>query len=154
MEDIYTHYGKALFGVALRIVGDSDRAMDVLQEALISIWQNAKKYNSQKGRLYTWMLKIVRNKAIDEHRKINRRMKIQTSVEDVTAHERGYETNTDLIGFGRELDKLHPDKRTLIDLSYIQGYSHREISERLSLPLGTVKTRIRSAMKDLKEIFG
>ncbi len=154
MEDIYQNYGKALFGVAAGIVGERDRAMDVLQEALISIWQNAQKYNAQKGRLYTWMLNIVRNKAIDEHRKINRRLKIHTQVEDVTVHERGYETNIDLIGFGKQLDKLHPDKKKLIELSYIQGYSHSEISENLSLPLGTVKTRIRSAMKDLKDIFG
>jgi len=154
MEYICQNYGRALFGVAIGIVGEREKAMDVLQEALISIWQNALKYDSQKGRLYTWMLNVVRNKAIDEHRKINRQLKIHTQVEDVTAHERGYETNIDLIGFGKQLDKLHPDKKKLIELSYIQGYSHSEISEKLSLPLGTVKMRIRAAMKDLKDIFG
>lgn len=153
MEDIYIHYGQALFGVAVQILGDTDKASDVLQEALISIWQNGKRYDSGKGRLYTWMLNIVRNKAIDEHRKVARRDKIHPQVEHVDVPEGSIEMNVDLIGFNQKLGELTAEKRELIELSYIQGYSHSEISDRLEVPLGTVKTRIRSAMMDLKKIF-
>ncbi|MBI1307309.1 MAG: sigma-70 family RNA polymerase sigma factor [Bacteroidetes bacterium] len=153
MRDIYTHYGKALLGVAMSLVNDEDRALDVLQESLVNIWKNGSSYDSSKGRLYTWMLNIVRNKAIDSIRSSDRREKIQTPVEDVSVHESGYEFNTDTIGLHSQLAKLDPEKRKLIELSYIQGYSHSEIAEQLALPLGTVKTRIRSAILELKQIF-
>lgn len=100
------------------------------------------------------MLNIVRNKAIDHQRSISRRDKIQSSVEDVDVHDGGYEINTDTIGLQRELKSLDNDKRELIELSYILGYSHREIAERKNLPLGTVKTRIRAAIGELKKVFG
>jgi len=158
-EVIYDRFSDALFGVLCRILPDEALAEDVLQEAFVKIWHNAAKYERGKGTIFTWMLNIARNLAIDKLRGkqlINKGKTISLSdtVGMAEASQVGSSTNNagterleeviELIAF------LAPEHKKLIDLVYIQGYTQQEVSELLNVPLGTIKTRIRTALQLLK----
>jgi RNA polymerase sigma-70 factor (ECF subfamily) len=153
MDLVYTHYGDALYGVAMQMVKNEALAADILQEAFVKIWKNSKSYDPKKGRLFTWMLRIVRNKAIDAIRSSGRRDEIHSDLRIVSKD--GIEVNPALNhDLSTVLSNLDTEQRKLIEHAYILGYSHPEIAEKFKLPLGTVKTRIRNAMKELRSIFG
>jgi RNA polymerase sigma-70 factor (ECF subfamily) len=156
MELLYDNYGDAFYGIALKIVSDEAIATDVLQDAFVKVWKKSANYDSSKGRLFTWVLSIVRNQAIDALRKTGRRGEIHGDMADVSISNEPSDSNNPDIAMDAKtmLSKLDSDKRSLIEHSYILGYSHPEIAEKFDLPLGTVKTRIRNAMKELREIFG
>jgi RNA polymerase sigma-70 factor, ECF subfamily len=141
----------------LKVVYDEQIAQDVLQEAFVKIWNNIAQYNAQKGRLYTWMLNIARNAAIDKLRSRGEIMKakIQTGGDVVNNLEWGMKTEqlTDSIGLRKMVAQLKPEYETIINLAYFNGYTLDEISKTLQIPLGTVKTRMRSAIQQLRQIF-
>jgi RNA polymerase sigma-70 factor (ECF subfamily) len=155
---LYDNYSAALYGIIFKVVNDEDDASDVLQEAFISIWKGIATYDSTKGgSLFTWMLNVARNKAIDRYRQKNRVAENQTDYKNVHIGNEQFKsttTNTDKIGLNTLIDKLKPDLKEMIELHYFKGYTHQEITDRMQLPLGTVKTRMRSAMKDLKQLVG
>ncbi len=155
MDLLYDHYADALYGVVLRMVGDEALASDVLQESFVKIWQNSRSYDSSKGRLFTWLLRIVKNKAIDSIRKTGRKSEIHSELKIVHKSDALDSSDPALKhDLNTVLSNLDKDQRELIEHSYILGYSHPEIAEKFDLPLGTVKTRIRNAMKELRSIFG
>ncbi|MBO0950073.1 RNA polymerase sigma factor [Fibrella forsythiae] len=159
---LYEHYSAALYGVLLKIVREEEQAQDLLQDVFVKIWNNLSSYDTQKGRLFTWMLNIARNTAIDSIRS-GKAMSRPASAQTISTDDEGTYTvdrqysvapeNTDFIGLKDVVDKLRPDRKQLIDLVYFNGYTHEEAAEELSLPLGTVKTRIRSALQELKQLF-
>lgn len=146
-----------LYGVVHKVVFDDETANDVLQEAFIKIWNNIDKYDSSKGRIYTWMLNIARNTAIDKLRSKGEIMKskIQTGDDIVNDVQRGMKTEqqTDTIGLHKMVASLKPEYQAIVNLAYFKGFTLDEISKTLDIPLGTVKTRMRSAMQQLREIF-
>ncbi len=155
MDLLYDHYADALYGVVLRMVGDEALASDVLQESFVKIWQNSRSYDPSKGRLFTWLLRIVKNKAIDSIRKTGRKVEIQSELRIVHKNDAMDSSDPTLKhDLNTVLSNLDKDQRELIEHSYILGYSHPEIAEKFDIPLGTVKTRIRNAMKELRSIFG
>jgi RNA polymerase sigma-70 factor (ECF subfamily) len=155
MDLLYDHYSDALYGVVLRMVGDEALASDVLQESFVKIWQNSRAYDPEKGRLFTWLLRIAKNKAIDCIRKTGRKAEIQSELKIVYKNDTSDSSDpTVKHDLNTVLSNLDKDQRNLIEHSYILGYSHPEIAEKFDIPLGTVKTRIRNAMKDLRSIFG
>ncbi len=155
MDLLYDNYSDALYGVSLRIVGDEATAADVLQESFVKIWQSSKSYDPEKGRLFTWLMRIVKNKSIDAVRKKNRKTEIRSELKVVYDGEGSSSPDPSVKqDLKTVLSKLDTDHRNLVEHSYILGYSHPEIAEKFNLPLGTVKTRIRSAMKELRTIFG
>ena len=154
---LYDHYSSALYGVILRVVYDKETAEDVLQETFVKIWSYAASYDSAKGRLYTWLLNIARNTAIDKTRSKSFRNdgKVR-SIEDfvyTVDKEHNSSTATDHIGLRKFVDELKSDQRELIDLLYFGGYTQSEAAEELGIPLGTVKTRIKAALTRLREIL-
>ncbi len=155
---LYDHYSTALYGIIFKVVNDDDDAADVLQEAFISIWKSIETYDSAKGgSLFTWMLNISRNKAIDRYRQKSRVRENQTDYKIVhtqSEHFKSTTLNTDKIGLNTLIDKLKPDLKEMIELHYFKGFTHQEITDKTQLPLGTVKTKIRTAMKDLKQLVG
>ena len=156
MALIYDHFGAAVYGVVLRICqNDEAVARDALQEGLVNVWKNAKSYDSGKGTLFTWIMNICRNKALDKYRQQKRKQEIQTNSANVNIHEARVKTatNVDTIGLREEVDKLPKEQRELIELAYFQGYAQSEISEHLDLPLGTVKTRVRNALLNLRKVY-
>jgi RNA polymerase sigma-70 factor, ECF subfamily len=154
---LYDHYAAALYGVIFRIINDKETSEDLLQETFVKIWNNAAQYDPSKGRLYTWMLNIARNNAIDRTRSKDFRASGQVrSIEDfvyTVEKQHNHSTAVDHIGLQKVIDTLKPEQRELIDLLYFGGYTQSEVSDKLGIPLGTVKTRIKAAMVKLRELL-
>lgn len=151
---LYDHYSGALNSIILQILNDVELANDVLQEVFINIWRKIESYDQTKGRLFTWMLNIARNASIDTLRSKNYQnsQKNRSFPENVDEFmTQASEVNIDNIGLKKVLEKLRDEHRVLIDLAYFKGYTHEEIAEIESMPLGTVKTRIRNALIQLRE---
>jgi len=155
MELLYDHYAEALYGVILRMVGDEASAADILQESFVNIWKNSRQYDASKGKLFTWLVRIVKNKAIDHLRATNRKAEIQSEL-SVVSKEGTAQIVNPMVEHDLNvlLSKLDQDQRQLIEHSYILGYSHPEIADKFDLPVGTVKTRIRKGMIELRSLFG
>ena len=126
-------------------------ANDVLQEVFINIWRKIESYDPVKGRLFTWMLNIARNASIDVLRS-KAYQNNRNNQEISESFSTGYVTmKVDEIGLKKVLEQLKSEHRVLIELAYFKGYTHEEISEIEDIPLGTVKTRIRNALLQLRE---
>ena len=152
---LYDNYSGALYGIVNSIVTDKEIANDVLQNVFVNIWRKIESYDASKGRLFTWMLNIARNASIDELRSKGYRdsQKNQSLSENVDVAGVVTGPAIDDVGLKKVLTKLKGELRVLIDMSYFQGYTHEEISKVLGIPLGTVKTRIRSALIQLRTMI-
>ena len=153
--ELYDQYGGALYGVVIQVVGDEATAQDVLQEGFSKIWRNAGRYEAKKGSPYTWMLNVCRNAAIDKVRSVGFRQQQQNrSLDSDVFDSRAFseEFNPNVIGL-RELVKRLPAKyRKMIEFAYFRGYTHKEIEAELNLPLGTIKSRLRIAIRELRKL--
>jgi RNA polymerase sigma factor (sigma-70 family) len=154
-EFLYDHYSGALFNIISKTLRDEERAADVLQESFLKIWKNIASYNPEKGRLFTWIMNIARNGAIDAARAEGRKPAMDDIENRAVLNERDvYEdSQTASSEMKAIVNMLRPERKILIDMAYFQGYTHEEISEELSIPLGTVKSRIRTALHELKQYF-
>ncbi len=152
---LYDHYSASLYSVILNIVPDKELANDVLQVVFVKIWRQIDTYDTSKGRLFTWMINIARNASIDIVRSKNFQQSQQNRELTESVYEAGGSTETDIdkIGLRKIVHKLKEDYKVLIELSYFQGYTQDEISKMLSIPLGTVKTRLRTALIQLKQVI-
>ena len=154
---LYRQYSAVLYGVINKVVYDEQTAQDVLQEVFVKIWSNIGQYDAKKGRIYTWMINIARNASIDKLRSKGEIMKgkIQTGEDVVNNLERGMKTEqiTDTIGLRKMVAALKPEYETIISLAYFKGFTLDEISKTLGIPLGTVKTRMRNGIQQLRAIF-
>lgn len=152
---LYDHYSGALYASILSIVNDQAAAADTLQEVFIKIFKQIEAYDSQKGRLYTWMLNIARNAAIDTTRSKG----FQKSQQNQSLSENVYDLAgtvtiaSDDLGLRKLVHRLRPEWKVLIELSYFEGYTQDEIAKMLDIPLGTVKTRLRAALKELYKLI-
>ena len=157
MSFLYDNYSAALFGVIIRIVESQENAEDVLQEVFVKIWKNISSYDSSKGKLYTWLINIARNTAIDSLRVKGHKIKsqIQSIDNSVRRINKQYSTSIqpDHIGLKTLVNKMKPEYKQLIDKLYFEGYTQEEAAEELNIPLGTVKTRARAAISQLREFF-
>ncbi|WP_312078980.1 RNA polymerase sigma factor [Chryseobacterium sp.] len=153
---LYENYSAALYGVILNIVHSKEGAEEVIQDTFVKIWNSIGQYDKSKGRLYTWMINIARNTALDyiKSKGFQNELKNQ-SLPDFVYNDTtlSVSDNQDYIGFNKILDKLEEDKKELIDLAYYQGYSQSEISDKLKIPLGTVKTKMLNALMKLKDLL-
>lgn len=157
IKALYDMYSSALFGVISRIVIQSEIAEDLLQETFVKIWNSASSYDSSKGRLFTWMMNIARNLAIDKLRSrdfknSNKNQDIENNV-DFIDEQKKINFNADTLGIKELVGNLKPTYKELLEMIYFKGYTHVEAAEELNLPLGTVKTRIRTAILELRKKF-
>ena len=154
---LYQQYAPVLYGVINKVVYDEQTAQDVLQDVFVKIWNNIEQYDPKKGRLYTWMINIARNASIDKLRSKGEIMKgkIRTGDDIVNNMQQGMRTEqmTDTIGLRKMVAALKPEYETIISLAYFKGYTLDEISKTLEIPLGTVKTRMRNGIRQLRDIF-
>ena len=152
---LYDNYSGALHSIILNIVNEEELANDVLQEVFVKIWKQVESYDPGKGRLFTWMLNIARNAAIDTVRSKSYQNSRQNRelTEEVYAAGGTSETKSDQIGLRRIVHNLKEEYKVLVELSYFQGYTQDEIAKMLGIPLGTVKTRLRTALIQLREII-
>jgi RNA polymerase sigma-70 factor (ECF subfamily) len=154
---LYDHYSGALYSIVNQIVPDRETANDVLQEVFLNIWRKINSYDPSKGRLFTWMLNIARNASIDKirSRSYQDSLKNQPHPDSVNTNwgSQAVKPAIDDIGLKKQVSKLKYEYRTLIELSYFQGFTHEEIAKALNIPLGTVKTRIRAALLQLRNML-
>ena len=150
---IFNHYGNALMNIILRVIPDKQMSEEVLQKVLLKVWENAEQYDPQKAGLYSWLVAISRNAALDQRKTRDfKQSQTSNSTLQVVTLENEPSTNNGLEKLmAKQLLEQLPEKyKCLINMSFFEGYSHHEIAEKLDLPLGTVKTRIRSALKHLR----
>ncbi|NOT51667.1 MAG: sigma-70 family RNA polymerase sigma factor [Chitinophagaceae bacterium] len=154
---LYDNYSGSLYGVVTSIITDKETANDVLQNVFVNIWRKIESYDPSKGRLFTWMLNIARNAAIDEirskgYRDSQKNQPLTENVDTMAEKSASVPMYND-VGLKKVLSRLKGELRVLIDLSYFQGFTHEEISKALNIPLGTVKTRIRTALIQLRTMI-
>lgn len=156
-EALYDMYSSALYGVIFRIIQHQEIAEDLLQETFVKVWNSFESYNADKGKLFTWMVNIARNVAIDKTRSKDFRNHSKTEdIENIVLSGEGGLTtaiNPDTLGLKELVAKLKPDQKIILDLIYFRGFTHVEAAEELDIPLGTVKTRLRNAIITLRRVF-
>jgi RNA polymerase sigma-70 factor, ECF subfamily len=157
-EIVYDRHGGPAYSLAYRIVGDRQVAEEVTQEAFLSVWRSGARFDRARGSVRTWLLGVVRNRAIDVlRREAGRAPTVSLDLETVPEQESRFEpTDTEALrrAAGREvrgaLARLPDDQVKVVQLAYFGGLSHSEIAEVLGMPLGTVKGRMRLAMEKMR----
>lgn len=154
-KELHTMYAQNICGVINTIVKNDDRAEEICQDVFIKIWNNAETYNATKGRFFTWILNIARNAAIDEIRSKSYKNEKKNLSADyfvgMLAQDDDLDTKMDTIGLKSLLTNLKQKCIQLIELLYFKGYTQKEASEELSIPIGTIKTRNRSCISKIRE---
>ena len=162
VAELYDRHSRLLFGLILRIVRDHGEAEDILQEAFVRVWSQAEKYDSRMGGPLPWIVRVARNCAIDRLRARRVRAAIDApavglaAVESApaTAIQNPEEAVLDAERRERVTDALAglpAEQRRLIEAAFFEGYTHSELAQRFGLPLGTVKTRIRTGMLAMRQ---
>ena len=157
-EVLYDRHGGAAYSLAYRIVGDRNTAEDVAQEAFLSIWRSNSRFDRARGSVRSWVLSVVRNRAIDALRRGGSGAPKLDHDDDAALEARPAEEGTEDEAVRREtsrelrgaIDSLPEDQSQVIQLAYFGGFSHSEIAEMLSMPLGTVKGRMRLGLEKIR----
>jgi RNA polymerase sigma factor (sigma-70 family) len=155
---IYKDYSPMVYGLILKIVKEEKEAENLLQEVFIKVWSKIAMYDPDKGSFATWIINITRNTAIDFTKTTYYKQKVKNQKEDLVVlnendHPAIYQ-KTDTIGLKKLVDNLSPVCRQIIDLMYYKGFTQQEIADQLQMPIGTIKTRSRMAIKELRTYFG
>jgi RNA polymerase sigma-70 factor (ECF subfamily) len=158
LAELYDRYGRLLYSLALRILRDTGDAEDVVQDVFSQAWRQASRYESTRGNVVAWLMNLTRSRAIDRVR--SRRARPQPAAGDVRAIDvpdmtepvdEQLEVSSRAALIRAAVDELSVLQRVAIELAFYQGLTHVDIAERLELPLGTVKTRIRQGLMKLKD---
>jgi RNA polymerase sigma-70 factor (ECF subfamily) len=153
-EELYLRYTRPVLSLALRRLGDSGRAEDALQDAFAAIWRSAGSYDRERGPGGAWLYTIARNAIIDAAR---RRPELPVEAHDEASNEPGPPDRAERAWLSwrvhRAIEELSENERVVIELAYWRGLSQSEISAALDVPLGTVKTRTRSALARLADLL-
>ncbi len=150
---LYDNYSGTIFGTISKIVKDNEIAENLLQDTLIKIWLSIDDFNCEQGSFFTWIFNIARNTAIDYTRSkdCKQRQKNVTFEAMNIENEHFTMTNTNTIGVKEVVQALDKNYRDVIDLIYLNGYTQEETAKKLNIPLGTVKTRVKHAILELRK---
>ena len=152
---LYEHYGDTLYGVAKKVVRDEELAQDVLQESFVKIWKKSDSYDASKAKLFTWLFRITRNTAIDKLRSVNTKTdkEIQIDVSDV--YNLGVDSiRPEFMDVRENLDKIEDKYQIVLEALFFHGMTQQEASDELDIPLGTIKSRLKIGLRELKKIYG
>lgn len=151
---IYENYSNALYGVILKITIDEAIAEDALQESFIKIWKNAKKYDASKAKLFTWLYRIARNTAIDKLRSHNLKFTKEVQIGESNVYKLATSgLNQDTMDLKKHVAQLDNKYQIVLDALYFQGMTQQEASEELDIPLGTIKSRLKIGLRELKKVY-
>lgn len=154
MSLLYEYYSNTLYGLVYRIIHDEEKAKDVMQESFMKVWKNIDKYDREKSKLFTWLLRIFRNTAIDELRRNKRFNENQRNISSPSdGGTNDFAVNQDLMDISKHLSDIDIKYRHVIEKIYMHGFTQVETSEALSIPLGTVKSRLRIGLSALRRIY-
>ena len=159
---LYERYGRRVFSLAVRILSDSVTSEEVTQDVFLSIWRRGASYSPDKGKFTTWLFSIAHNRTIDELRR--RRRDLNRGSDDVEEHldivsadispDDSAVAQSEYAMVREALKALPPEQRQVVELAYFRGLTQAEIAEKMGQPLGTVKTRMRLALKKLRDALG
>ncbi len=152
----YRHYGNAVYGIIFRILKSEDIAQEVLQDVFIKVWDRIDNYDSSKGKFFTWLVTIARRMAIDHTRGARFKQEEKTDAINYSVYSNKWseEAKVKDVGLENVINSLDEKYRLLIDLVYFKGYTHQEVHEETNIPLGTIKTRLRTAINELRKMLG
>ena len=154
VAELYDRHCRLLFGLILRIIRDRSEAEEILQEVFVLVWTRAETYNVSLGPPAAWLVRVARNRAIDRLRSNAVRLRAVEAAPEaapVESPEAKASVGEQQRAVARALESLPPDQRVLIEQAYFLGLTQSELADRFKLPLGTVKTRIRTGMLALRE---
>jgi RNA polymerase sigma-70 factor, ECF subfamily len=161
MADLYDRYGRLAYSLIFRIVRDSGTAEDLVQETFLRVWNRVQAFDAERGALAPWILAVARNRAIDYLRSVDGRMAKSATELDVNEHpsmfgdlEREVLTSDRARQLRSAFKKLNENQRMVIELAYFEGLSQTEMADKMRQPLGTVKTWVRTALKQLRAELG
>jgi RNA polymerase sigma-70 factor (ECF subfamily) len=149
-EALYDRHGNAAYSLAYRIVGDRNLAEDTTQEAFLSIWRSKSRYDRARGSVRSWVLSVVRNRAIDHLRRGGAMAPKLDYDDDSVLEARPAADRTDAEAMRTALDSLPNEQSQVIELAYFGGFSHSEIASMIGMPLGTVKGRMRLGLEKIR----
>jgi RNA polymerase sigma factor (sigma-70 family) len=154
---LYDHFSPAIFGLLQKWIKDRELAENLVQDVFIKAWRNREKYEADKGRIFTWLYRMARNICIDYLRsKSCKKSKASLYGDDVAEFQLLPATETlqpDTIGVRKLVSMLRQEEKEVVEMMYFTGLTQRQIAEQISIPLGTVKTRMNKAMKELRYFY-
>ncbi len=159
VEALHARYAGPVYALAYQVTGAERFAQDVVQEVFVAIWRDASRFDPTKGAVAPWLFSLARHKAIDL---VRREANVRKRTADVDLELEEAEDDVHDEAWARirrerlmeAIDKLTPLQREAVELAFFSGLTHVEVAERLSIPLGTAKTRIRSALLRLRDLLG
>jgi RNA polymerase sigma-70 factor (ECF subfamily) len=152
---LYEHYGDTLYGVAYKVVRDEELAQDILQESFIKIWNKAHTYDPGKAKLFTWLFRITRNTSIDKLRSLSNKAEKEIQIDVSDVYNVGEENiRPELMDMKKQLGKIEPKYQIVLEALFFEGMTQQEASEELGIPLGTVKSRLKIGLRELRKIYG
>jgi RNA polymerase sigma-70 factor (ECF subfamily) len=160
LGELYDRYGRVAYALILRVVRDTGIAEDLVQETFLRVWNRVHGFDAQKGSIGPWLLAVARNRAIDYLRSAGGRERNAVEYEEIEHPSLFCDMEKDIISSDKArivksaIEKLSPNHRQVIELAYFEGLSQTEMAERMGQPLGTVKTWVRTALKNLRDELG
>ena len=154
LDLLYEYYSDSLYGVILQVTINEEIAQDALQETFVKVWKNSKKYDSKKAKLFTWLYRIAKNTAIDKLRSFNNRFEkeIQIDKSDVYVLPT-VSLNQDVIDLREHVAGLEQKYQIVLKALFFEGMTQQEASDELDIPLGTIKSRLKIGLRELKKVY-
>lgn len=151
---LYENYADSLYGVISKVLTDGDLAQDALQETFIKVWKKARTYDSSKAKLFTWLYRIAYNTAIDKVRSYNNKSSKEIQIESSTVYKLTADSlNQDVLDIKKHLNTLDEKYQIVINALFFEGMTQQEASDELEIPLGTIKSRLKIGLRELKKIY-
>ncbi len=151
---LYENYADALYGVVRKVISDEETAQDVLQESFVKIWRYAKKYDASKAKLFTWLYRIAYNTAIDKVRSLKNKSGKEVQIESSVVYTFTADSiNQDVLDIKKHLKTLDEKYQIVINALFFEGMTQQEASDELDIPLGTIKSRLKIGLRELKKIY-
>ncbi|MDX1470512.1 MAG: sigma-70 family RNA polymerase sigma factor [Flavobacteriaceae bacterium] len=151
---LYENYSDSLYGAILKVTVNEEVAQDALQETFIKVWKNARKYDPKKARLFTWLFRIARNTAIDKLRSFNNRFEKEVQIDKSDVYILpATNLNQDVLDLKEHVARLDEKYQIVLKALFFEGMTQQEASDELEIPLGTIKSRLKIGLRELKKVY-
>ena len=151
---LYENYADSLYGVILKVTINEEIAQDALQETFVKVWKNSKKYDPKKAKLFTWLFRIAKNTAIDKLRSFNNRFEKEVQIDKSNVYILPtVNLNQDVIDLKEHVARLDEKYQIVLKALFFEGMTQQEASDELEIPLGTIKSRLKIGLRELKKVY-